>query len=275
MFYKLKLLILRILGYEKPLRVALLKYLSLKFKSFRPHYETVLYESCKVAKKLGHNDLCVLELGVADGNGILSLIKYKRIIENELNVKIKVYGFDLGSGLPEIKKKEDLPFFWKQGDYKSEGFEKLNNIKDVKIYQGDIKNTILDFANSNTSKIACIFFDLDLYSSTESFLSNINNLEKHLLPRTLCYFDDLYVADNCVDNTNGELLAIAEFNKQNSNFQLGKPVDHLNDFKFPLAKGQLYTLHNFKNEQYNQYIGIYSPDSLTGSNNKIRSLLDD
>ncbi len=275
MFYKLKLLILRILGYEKPLRVALLKYLSLKFKSFRPHYETVLYESCKVAKKLGHNDLCVLELGVADGNGILSLIKYKRVIENELNVKIKVYGFDLGSGLPEIKKKEDLPFFWKQGDYKSGGFEKLNSIKDVKIYQGDIKDTILDFANLNTSKIACVFFDLDLYSSTESFLSNINNLEKHLMPRTLCYFDDLYVADNCVDNTNGELLAISEFNKQNSNFQLGKPVDHLNDFKFPLAKGQLYTLHNFKNEQYNQYIGIYSSDSLTGSNKKIRSLLDD
>tara|TARA_B100000886_G_scaffold104651_1_gene69717 strand:+ start:66712 stop:67539 length:828 start_codon:yes stop_codon:yes gene_type:complete len=275
MFYKIKLLILRILGYEKPLRVALLKYLSLKFKRFRPHYETVLYESCKVAKKLGHDDLCVLELGVADGNGILSLIKYKRVIENELNVKIKVYGFDLGSGLPEIKKKEDLPFFWKQGDYKSGGFEKFNNIKDVKIYQGDIKNTILDFANLNASKIACVFFDLDLYSSTESFLSNINNLEKHLMPRTLCYFDDLYVADNCVDNTNGELLAISEFNKQNSNFQLGKPVDHLNDFKFPLAKGQLYTLHNFKNEQYNQYIGIYSPDSLTGSNKKIRSLLDD
>ena len=133
--------------------------MSLKFKIFRPHYETVLYESCKVAKKLGHDDLCVLELGVADGNGILSLIKYKRIIENELNVKIKVYGFDLGSGLPEIKK-EDLPFFWKQGDYKSEGFEKLNNIKDVKIYQGDIKNTILDFANSNTSKIAFFFLIL-------------------------------------------------------------------------------------------------------------------
>ena len=111
MFYKIKLLILRILGYEKPLRVALFKYLSLKFKKFRPHYETVLYESCKVAKKLGHDDLCVLELGVADGNGILSLIKYKRIIENELNVKIKVYGFDLGTGLPEIKKKRRPAFF--------------------------------------------------------------------------------------------------------------------------------------------------------------------
>jgi hypothetical protein len=29
-FYKIKILILRIIGYEKPLRVAILKYLSLK-----------------------------------------------------------------------------------------------------------------------------------------------------------------------------------------------------------------------------------------------------
>ena len=113
--------------HEKPLRVALFKYLSLKFKKFRPHYETVLYQNRVKFKKLGHDDLCVLELGVADGNGILSLIKYKRIIENELNVKIKVYGFDLGSGLLKEKKKTCL--FWKQGDYKSEGFEKLNEYK--------------------------------------------------------------------------------------------------------------------------------------------------
>ena len=52
-FYKFKILILRIIGYEKPLRVALLKYLSLKFSTFRPHYETLIYESSKNAIKLG------------------------------------------------------------------------------------------------------------------------------------------------------------------------------------------------------------------------------
>ena len=50
--YKLKLLILRILCYEKPLRVALFKYLSLKFSTFRPHYETLIFESAKNAIKL-------------------------------------------------------------------------------------------------------------------------------------------------------------------------------------------------------------------------------
>ena len=50
--YKIKILLLRILGYEKPLRVALLKYLSLKFTNFRPHYETLIYEASKSSIKL-------------------------------------------------------------------------------------------------------------------------------------------------------------------------------------------------------------------------------
>ena len=49
--YKLKIFFLRVVGYEKPLRVAFLKYLSVKYKTFKPHYETVLLESCKEAKK--------------------------------------------------------------------------------------------------------------------------------------------------------------------------------------------------------------------------------
>ena len=69
-FYKIKLLILRILGYEKPLRVALLKYLSLKFTTFRPHYETLVYESSKNALKLGYDEINIIELGVAGGDGI-------------------------------------------------------------------------------------------------------------------------------------------------------------------------------------------------------------
>ena len=77
-FYKIKILILRIIGYEKPLRVAILKYLSLKYKTFRPHYETILYQSCLEANKLGYNEVSILELGVAGGNGIISLENYKK-----------------------------------------------------------------------------------------------------------------------------------------------------------------------------------------------------
>ena len=63
-FYKLSLLFKRIIGYEKPLRVALLAYLSLKFKTFKPHYESILYEGCLEAKKLG-----IKKLSIETGSG--------------------------------------------------------------------------------------------------------------------------------------------------------------------------------------------------------------
>ena len=86
-FYNLKIFFLRLMGYEKPLRVAFLKLLSLKYKTFRPQYETILLESCKEAKKIGYNEISVLELGVAGGNGIVSLENYKK--KNRKNFRYK------------------------------------------------------------------------------------------------------------------------------------------------------------------------------------------
>ena len=80
-FFKIKLFLVRLLCYEKPLRVAFTKYLTLLFKTFRPHYESVLYEACLEAKKLGINEVSVLELGIAQGNGIMALEKYKKRME--------------------------------------------------------------------------------------------------------------------------------------------------------------------------------------------------
>ena len=45
-FFKLKILFSRIIGYDKPLRIGLLKYLTLKFKTFLPHYETIFVLGC-------------------------------------------------------------------------------------------------------------------------------------------------------------------------------------------------------------------------------------
>jgi len=277
--YKLKILFLRILGYEKPLRVALLKFLSLKFFTFRPHYETLMFETAKNAIKLGYNEISIIELGVAGGNGIKSLIKYKRKIESVIDIKINIIGFDSGSGLPNVDDKKDLPFFWKKGDYTNKNLNELEK-KDsnVKIFEGNIENTINDFILKNKNKIGLILFDLDLYTSTKIFLNKIKYLsEKNLLlPRVFCYFDDLFIADYHLDDTNGEPLAIKEFNDQHEDLKLGKTFDHINDFKFPLAKGQIYTLHDFSNSDYDKYIGIYSDDSLSGKKDKkLRSILND
>ena len=86
--YKIKIFLLRIIGYDKPLRLAVLKYFTRKYKTFRPYYETILLEGAIEAKKIGYKTVSVLELGVAGGNGIIALEKYKEKIEKLINIKI-------------------------------------------------------------------------------------------------------------------------------------------------------------------------------------------
>ena len=273
--YKLKIFFLRVIGYEKPLRVAILKYLSLKYKVFKPHYETILLESCKEAKKLGINNVSVLELGVAGGNGIIALEKYKKSIESYLKIKIDIYGFDTGEGMPRSNLKEDLIFVWKQGQYKINK-DLIRKKTNSKIFYGDVKNTINDFIKLNPNKICSIFVDLDYYSSTKAFLDQINSLKKYLLPRVLCYFDDLHVPEKYISDVNGELLAINEFNSSNTSCKLGASIDHVMDFKFPLAKSSVYMLHVFDNPDYNKFVGFaYGDDSDIKSRKITYSILDD
>ena len=273
--YKLKIFLLRVLGFEKPLRVAFLKYLQVKFKTFKPHYETILLESCKEAKKLGIQNVSVIELGVAGGNGIIALEKYKKSIEILLDIKIDIYGFDTGVGMPPTDLKEDLPFVFKQGQFKIDKDEVSKRIK-CKIFYGDIKNTVSDFIKTNPNKIACIFFDLDYYSSTKAFMDQIKNLRNYFLPRVLCYFDDLHVPEKYISDINGVLLAIKEFNSSNSTCKFGTNVDHILDFKFPLAKSSIYMLHDFAHKDYNKFIGHAYGDDLSIGSKKINySILDD
>ena len=258
---------MRLMGYEKPLRVALLKLLSLKYKTFRPQYETILLESCIEAKKLGYEEITVLELGVAGGNGIISLEKYKEKIQNKINIKINIYGFDTGEGMPKSNKPEDLPFIWKSGQFKIDK-EKLEKRISSKIFYGDIKYTVDEFCALKPKNISVIFFDLDLYSSTANFLKKINLWGQFISPRVYCYFDDLFNY-NYVSEFNGELLAIKEFNKDNKDFKIGTNIDHVADFKFPLGKNLVYTLHNFNHKDYLKYIGFDDNKLMSLDDNKI------
>ena len=190
-----------------------------------------------------------------------------------LDVSIEIYGFDTGSGLPAPDLNEDLPFLWKKGLYNTNKTALEGKIKS-KIFYGDVKNTLDDFVKINRNKICCIFFDLDLYTSTINFLNQIPKINDHLLPRVLCYFDDVYVFENYINQFNGVFKAIDEFNKNFSDYKLGYSVDHFKDFKFPLAKTSIYTLHSFKNELYKKYISSDIESDLSLGSKQIRSIID-
>jgi hypothetical protein len=271
LFYKYKIFFLRIICYEKPYRVGIIKYLSLKFKKFRPHYECILFEACYEAKKLDYKEVSVLELGVAGGNGIIALEKYKTKMEKIFNIKINIYGFDSGNGLPKPLSVLDPTFLWQEGKYKIDK-KKIELNTNSKIFFGDIRNTIDDFANYYPKNIISIFFDLDLYSSTKSFLDQLFKLEKFLCPRVYCFFDNIFNINHYLNKFNGELGAINEFNKTSLNMKLACSLDNLNDYKFPLAKNMLYILHNFNHKDYNKYINESESD-LEIDNNKAPSIL--
>ena len=264
--YRIKILIIRIIGYEKPLRVAILKYLSVKYKTFRPHYETILYESCIEAKKLGYNEVSILELGVAGGNGIISLEKYKNKIEKFLEIKINIYGFDSGEGMPNTELYQDLKYIWKPGFFKINKKVLEERIKS-KIFYGDIKNTVDQFLTHSPKNISAIFFDLDYYSSTKNFLDQIKKMHGYLCPRVYCYFDDVFDVNLSICKYNGELLAIEEFNKENNNSKIAISLDNIKHFKFPLAKNMVHIMHNFDHPDYNKFIGLNNENSLSLDNN--------
>lgn len=271
-FYKIKIFLLRILGYDKPLRLAVLKYLTLKFKKFRPHYETILLESVLEAKKIGYKQVSILELGVAGGNGIISLENYKKKIEKLTNVKINIFGFDYGEGLPNTNNKFDLPFFWSSGEYKINK-EILSKKINSEVFFGDIKDTFKRFIKSNPAPISTIFFDLDYYTSTINFLNQIPENKNFFCPRVYCYFDDVFSNYHYINEHNGELMAIKEFNNNNKDIKIGKSLANSSDFRFPVGNDKLFMLHNFTHRDYFKNLN-YDKSDLSLNDNKVDNIFN-
>jgi hypothetical protein len=104
----------------------------------------------------------------------------------------------------------------------------------------------------------------------------MSKLKQYLCPRVYFYFDDIFDSSHCIDDQNGELLAIQEFNNENINMKIGKSLSNSLDFRFPIGKDYLFLLHNFKHKDYNNYIGSLSGEDYLGvGNKKIRTKIFD
>ena len=105
-----------------------------------------------------------------------------------------------------------------------------------------------------------------LIDHQDSFTYNL----AHLLEN----FDDVYVFENYINQFNGVFKAIDDFNNNFSEYKLGYSVDHFKNFKFPLAKTSIYTLHSFKNDLYKKYISTDIESDLSLGSKHIRSVMD-
>jgi hypothetical protein len=59
----------------------------------------VLYAADQ-ARREGHTVIAVIEFGVAEGRGLLALEAHAAAVERVTGIRIHVYGFDSGGGMP-------------------------------------------------------------------------------------------------------------------------------------------------------------------------------
>jgi hypothetical protein len=189
----------------------------------KPGYGYGTYYAGLQAKALGIEEICVIEFGVAGGYGLTALEEIASEVENKVGVRIKVYGFDMGSGMPEPQDYRDMPYIWKSGYFKMDIDLLKSRLKKAKIYLGDVKNTIDLFTKDNSTPIGFISFDLDYYSSTVEALKLLEQSNDLFLPRVFCYFDDCVGDDlELHSEFTGELLAIKEFNQKSEKRKIAK-----------------------------------------------------
>lgn len=240
----------RFIGYAKPYRVAIIRALPIIFKKFRPHYHSIIYECTQTALKLKLKKISIIELGVAGGNGLLTIEKYCRKLSKKYQIEYEIYGFDFGdaAGLNYTENPKDLPYFIGEGQFKMD-YEKLKKkLTKSKLILGDIKDTVKEFSEKyQPAPIAAIFFDLDYYTSTINAFEIFKYSDNFLLPRIICYFDDLQPH---VNNFSGEIAAINEFNKNNEKMKIAKDYGTTLNYFYGPWEEEVYILHKFNHKDY-------------------------
>jgi hypothetical protein len=222
------------LGMEPPFRIlvkALLKRLpvSVTVRATwevcpRPAYLLGLVTAAQQAQRQRIPEIAVIEFGVAGGEGLVALQGEAEMVEAELGVGIKVYGFDMGSaGLPAlIGDYRDHPDRWRPGDFPMDEAALRRRLTDrTTLILGNVRDTVSGFFERfQPPPIGFMAVDVDLYSSTSDVLRILTLPGMRMLWHVPVYFDDI---DSLVNHEwGGQLLAIREFNNRNRHIKIDR-----------------------------------------------------
>lgn len=222
----------------------------------RERYFYCVYQAAKLAKRLSYDKISVMEFGVAGGNGLIELEKCAAAASKIIDIKIEVYGFDTGEGLPISDSYRDLPFVWKKGLFKMD-IEKLKKrLTTAQLVVGDVRETGKTFFKKYApAPIGAVMFDMDYYSSTAGAFSLFESSEECYLPRIFTYFDDILGDSDCLlSDYTGERLAINEFNESHGGMKFSPAYHLITAEKVRKWYHQIYILHLFGHKDYNTFI---------------------
>jgi hypothetical protein len=224
----------------------------------RPSYTWGVIQGAHLAKAIGIGRISVLELGVAGGNGLISLEKIAQKVEGIFEMSIDVFGFDTGTGLPKPHDYRDMPNVCAESYFKMDPEKLKKLLKKAHLVLGPVEESIVSFINSRPAPIAFIAFDLDYYTSTISTFKLLEADHTLILPRIHCYFDD--IIGFTISDYTGERLAISEFNASHTLRKIS-PIYGLR-YLLPAPYSQrmwaekFYLAHIFDHPLYGQNDGL-------------------
>lgn len=210
--------------------------------------------AAQVAAALGYERITVIEFGVAGGNGLLELERIAAWVQRRAGVGIEVVGFDTGTGLPKPQDYRDVPNLWDEGFFGMNPERLREQLTNARLVLGPVSETLLAFIDSGPAPIGFVSFDLDLYSSTTDAFAIFRADPTLVLPRVVCYFDDIVGFSH--NDYAGERLAITEFNDRSEMRKISK----LYGLRYVLDLDRcwtdmMYMFHCFEHSQYNETDG--------------------
>jgi hypothetical protein len=222
----------------------------------RPNYAYLVYQAARLAHRLGLPRVSILEFGVAGGEGLLALEYHAENVEKLLPVKIDIYGFDTGEGLPAPVDYRDLQYHWKPQFYKMDVPRLKARLKRAKLVLGNVGDTVPNFFAEHTPPpVGSVSFDLDFYSSTLTAFKLFDAGAAHFLPRCVCYFDDTIGGETeLYGDFTGVRLAIHEFNGSHQGIKLA-PLYYLRAKPAaPEWHHKMWSVHLFEHADYNRFV---------------------
>jgi len=224
----------------------------------KPMYVWGTVQGAALGKVLGIPRISVMEFGVAGGAGLISLEHIAQRLETMIGIRIDVYGFDTGTGLPKPEDYRDQPNMWFAGQLPMNRDSLTQQLQRASLRLGLVRDTVPQLLREGPAPVAFVSFDLDLYSSTRDALGLFTAKPESLLPRVVCYFDD--ILGHSYGDFTGERLAITEFNQAHEMSKLS-PIYGLRYYAPRRMRDAaywdcLYLAHFFQHPLYNELDSI-------------------
>lgn len=224
----------------------------------RPNYTWALLHAGHLAKSLGVSRISAIEFGVAGGNGLVALEQAADLVEEKIGVKVDVFGFDTGAGLPPPKDYRDLPNLYTESAYRMDVDALKKRLHRAELVLGLVGETVPKFLASSPAPIGFMSIDVDYYTSTMDVFKVLEGAHEILMPRIHCHFDD--TIGFTFSEFTGERLAIAEFNDSHPMRKIS-PIfglryllpEHYSRHSWP---DQMYMAHLFDHNLYGKVDGL-------------------